>query len=233
MPPEHPAHDRGTDAAGPERPDRVARPELAAVPNPGVDPEPETVRHVAEPTATFPEARPASRTEGTVAQSGVNPVAPGPVPNADEIRTGPPIGEPHQDLPPPPPAAGSPPAPDPDDNVARTQTQAVAQDSQAPQREQQQPASEAPRAPARSDAEHPRAPEAPRWHQPPSRTPPGTPFEAPAQDDRDSGVNVSIGQVTVEFLPPPAPPPSPRPAGAPVRTRGFDEYARARRGRPR
>jgi hypothetical protein len=64
------------------------------------------------------------------------------------------------------------------------------------------------------------------------------PFE-PAQepfralDEPSPNVNVSIGQVTVEFLPPPTPRPVPAPAATPAQTRGFDAYARARRGYPR
>jgi len=67
------------------------------------------------------------------------------------------------------------------------------------------------------------------------RTPSGPsadPFSQPQSDVQEAAVNLSIGQITVEFLPPPASAPAGGPA-SPGRTRGFDAYARARRGLPR
>ena len=45
-------------------------------------------------------------------------------------------------------------------------------------------------------------------------------------------VSVAIGRIAVQVAAPPTPP-APRARPAPQRTRGFDGYAAARRGRPR
>jgi hypothetical protein len=70
------------------------------------------------------------------------------------------------------------------------------------------------------------------------RTPPTTPARtAMAADDRERegqqplSPMISIGRIEVQFLPQQQPMPAPR--LQPQRTRGFDAYARARRGEPR
>ena len=59
---------------------------------------------------------------------------------------------------------------------------------------------------------------------------PGAP---PRHRDRAPAVTVSIGRIEVEIAPPPAPVAPPSARSQPVRTRGFESYALARRGRVR
>ena len=59
------------------------------------------------------------------------------------------------------------------------------------------------------------------------------PRAPPRHRDRAPAVTVSIGRIEVEIAPPPAPVAPPSARSQPVRTRGFESYALARRGRVR
>lgn len=125
-----------------------------------------------------------------------------------------------------------PPASEPLASPARTMPRAAIASRQEPETLEQSeaPGSEPPMS-RPLPIEHPEAPR----HQRPMffEVPPMAPVvtAAPPVETAPPPPNISIGRIDVQFLPPERPAAPARPQ--PQRTRGFDTYARARRGEPR
>jgi hypothetical protein len=123
-----------------------------------------------------------------------------------------------------------PPASEPLASPARTMPRAAIASQQETHEQSEAPGSESPVSRPLS-IEHPEVLRAqrPMFFEVPPMAPVVT--AAPPVETAPPPPNISIGRIDVQFLPPERPAAPARPQ--PQRTRGFDTYARARRGEPR